>query len=63
MEEKYCREHSGCIVEIENLKKSDVAQWACLDYIKNRMNIILGGVILSLIALLGNILFRLIGKI
>ena len=58
MGEKLCQEHSGCIAEIANLKESDKQQWVCINYIKNRINIILGGVVLSLIALVGNLLIK-----
>jgi len=55
---EHCQEHSGCIAEIENLKTSNKEQWVCINYIKNRMNMILGGVALSLIALVGNIIIK-----
>ena len=59
MKKEHCQDHSGCVAEIENLKASDKEQWVCINYIKNRINMILGGVVLSLIALVGNFLIKL----
>lgn len=60
--DEVCKEHSGCIKSIEALEESDVRQWDKLDKqeqritgIFTRINIILGGIVVSCILLLVNL--------
>lgn len=57
-----CHEHSGCLADIRNLKESDDDQWAAIkdlqemrDKLFGRVNIILGGLVVSIVLLLVNI--------
>jgi hypothetical protein len=52
----HCFDHSGCLADIENLKKSDRDQWDSMtlmrekvDGITVRLNVILGTLVVSLI--------------
>ena len=50
-----CKEHSGCMARIQNLEHSNEHHQKCIEQIKSRMNQILGGVLISCIALIGNL--------
>ena len=60
-----CTEHSGCMEAIRNLKHSDSKQWEELEEVRSRMdsimtrlNVILGGIVVALIMLLLNVVFK-----
>lgn len=65
MNEEVCHEHSGCLTSINNLKCDNIKQWKAIedmdkrmDNIFSRLNIILGGIIVSIIMLLADVLVR-----
>ena len=65
MNDNICQEHSGCLSDIEHLKDDSKVQWdfmRALDYridgIMNRLNIILGGIVVACILLAINTLLR-----
>ena len=43
----YCDEHSKCDNRISRLEKDSLAQWEKLDNITTKLNLILGGIIIS----------------
>ena len=53
-----CKEHTGCLCDIQNLKISDDRQWEAIDAIRNRLNLVLGGVCVSCVLLVVNILIQ-----
>lgn len=60
-----CREHSGCLADIVNLKRNNTAQWEKLDAMDSRINsiftrinIILGGVAIACIMLAINLIIK-----
>lgn len=64
-----CEEHSGCIERIRNLESQDREQWDKMDKIEdkidqkfnafsNRLNVILGGIVVACIMLAVNIVFK-----
>jgi hypothetical protein len=53
-----CKEHTGCLADIKNLKDSDDRQWETIDAIRNRLNLVLGGVCVSCVLLVVNILIQ-----
>lgn len=60
-----CHEHSGCTKDIENLKCDNKKQWSKLGELDERMdnimktlNTILGGIVVSIILILIEILIR-----
>ena len=62
-----CLEHSGCISDIENLKTENASQWdelmiqrAKMDSIMTRINLVLGGIIVSLILLVLNLAIKIV---
>lgn len=62
-----CVRHSGFEEAIDNLKSSDSMQWrefdevrSRIDNIMTRLNFILGGIIVSIIMLLINVLFKIV---
>jgi cell division protein FtsL len=65
----HCDEHSGCIERIGHLEKQDKEQWDKMAKIEdkfdskfnsifNRINVILGGVVVACIMLAINIVFK-----
>ena len=68
MTDDTCKDHTGCLRDIVNLEKENVAQWAnirCLEIkyqgIMTKLNTILGGVAVACILLSINILMTKIG--
>lgn len=68
----HCDEHSGCLERIGYLEKQDREQWDKMEKIEdkvdakigsifNRINVILGGVVVACIMLAVNILLKAIG--
>ena len=62
-----CPEHSGFCEAIENLKISDSKQWEeikegrnRMDNIMTKLNAILGGIVVAIIMLLVNIVFKIV---
>ena len=62
-----CPKHSGFCEAIENLKKSDTKQWEEIKEGRNRMdnimiklNAILGGIVVAILMLLANIVFKIV---
>lgn len=62
-DKELCGEHTGCLKDINNLEKSDSRQWKeinenrnRLDMVMSRLNTILGGVVVSLIVLVLNLI-------
>lgn len=53
-----CRDHSGCVADIEHLQESDKQQWECLHSISARINVVLGGVAVSCIMLAINLIIK-----
>ena len=60
-----CKEHSGCMTDIANIKLSDANQWTAIDKISDRIdsfstriNITLGGVDVSCLLLAANLYFK-----
>ena len=58
-----CKAHSGCISDIEHLKDDNEIQWkefhkmsTRIDKIFNRINLILGGIVVSCVMLVINLL-------
>jgi len=58
---EHCQEHSGLVKDIEHLKSENDTQWEEIDkmrkradYILTRINIVLGGVVVSLILMVIN---------
>ena len=58
-----CKAHSGCIADIEHLQGDNEKQWKELtkmnnrvDKIFNRINLILGGIVVSCVMLVINLL-------
>lgn len=45
--EDNCKEHSGCITNIESLLLSDKDQWKAINHVRTKLNMILGAVIVS----------------
>ena len=58
MVEETCKEHSGCLADIDHLKKSDEKQWECIDDIKRKMTYGLGFIIATLVSVLVNIFIK-----
>jgi len=61
----FCLEHSGCVKSIKHLEKANVEQWDHMEKqgdrintIFMRINIILGGITVSCILLLVNLLLK-----
>ena len=64
-----CEDHSGCIRDIEHLQLSDRDQWESIgknrdriDSILSRMNLVLGGVVVSCIMLVINLILTFDGN-
>lgn len=55
-EAETCAQHSGCLADIATLKKSDEQQWGSIKSIESKANAILGGVCVSCILLVINLL-------
>jgi len=62
-----CTEHSGLCEAIENLKSSDTKQWQeikegrdRMDSIMTKLNAILGGIVVAIVMLLVNIVFKIV---
>jgi hypothetical protein len=53
-----CKDHSGCMADIQNLKDTQHDQWENINQIKNRINVILGGVCASCILLVVDMILR-----
>jgi len=53
--EKLCSEHSGIKTKINQLCKSDDSQWKEINSMKNRMIVILTGIILTLTGVVVNL--------
>lgn len=60
--DEVCHEHSGCLSDIANLKKSDSSQWEELRIMRDkvgnimtRLNIVLGGIIVAIIIAMINL--------
>jgi hypothetical protein len=56
-----CIQHSGCVADIRTLQESQKTQWDAIESIKNKVNMILGGVCVSCILLVINILITKVG--
>jgi len=57
MECKDCTEHTGIIARIVSLEKQTEHQQECLEQMKGRLNQILGAVLVSVIGVLGQVLY------
>ena len=62
-----CTEHSGLTKAIENLELSDTKQWEeikegrnRMDSIMTKLNAILGGIVVAIVMLLINIVFKIV---
>ena len=55
MDGRKCAEHSGCMARIDNLEKDNEAMAKKVDKIFNRINLILGGIVVSCIMLAINL--------
>ena len=62
-----CSEHSGCMEALDNLKTNDNKQWeeiekgrSRMDDIFTKLNAILGGIIVAIVMLLINIVFKIV---
>jgi len=44
---KYCDEHKDCVGRISRLERDTQCQWSKMDKIATKLNIILGGIIIS----------------
>jgi len=55
-EAEICNQHSGCVADITTLKESDKQQWSAIKSIENKANAILGGVCVSCVLLLINLM-------
>jgi hypothetical protein len=60
-----CHDHTGCLRDIANLGKEAESQWEAIakvnsriDTMMNRLNVILGGVVVACILLAINILMK-----
>lgn len=67
MTRETCHDHSGCIRDLDNLKSDNLSQWAeinimrtRMDNIMTRINAILGGVVVSAVLLLADIILKLV---
>ena len=65
MMEGTCKDHSGCIADIEHLENENKDQWEKInaiskrvDDIMTRLNVILGGVSVACVLLVINILIK-----
>lgn len=47
MPTEFCKDHSDCLSRINRLEKNDSVQWKKLDAISTKLNLIIGGIILS----------------
>ena len=55
MHDSTCKEHSGCMARIENIEKDSELMAKKVDKIFNRINLILGGIVVSCIMLVINL--------
>ncbi len=62
MVDELCNHHSGCVSDIAHLKEAEKELWKEVDRMRNVMNSIFGGVIVSLILLLVNIVLTVSGN-
>lgn len=67
MNHETCLKHTGVVADIEHLKNSLIDQQARIteldnriDMIMTRLNVILGGMVVSVIALLLNLIVRIV---
>jgi hypothetical protein len=51
-----CKDHSGCLSDIKTLKESDRDQWDAINSMKARIDVVLGGVAMSCILLVINLI-------
>lgn len=65
MDEQVCHAHSGIVTSIKNLEHSDSKQWRELESMREkidgimlRLNIILGGIVVAVISLLLDMMFK-----
>lgn len=65
--DNFCSEHSGCLEAIGNLKLNDAKQWEAIekgelrmDSIMTKLNAILGGIVVAIVMLLINIVFKIV---
>ena len=56
MDGRKCAEHSGCMARIDNLEKDSEAMGKRMDKIFNRINLILGGIVVSCVMLVINLM-------
>ena len=56
-----CRGHSGVMADIEHLQGSDKEQWNSIDGIHKMQNRIFGGIIITLMVVIGNLILQLTG--
>jgi len=47
MEKDFCIDHSDCTGRIKRLEKEQINQWKKLDDIATKLNLVLGGIIIS----------------
>ena len=57
-----CKDCSGLKANISNLQASDKAQWMKIDSMINKINVILGGVIVSMLGIAAMLLMELAKK-
>ena len=55
VENNICKEHSGCMARIEHLEGESESMSNRVDKIFNRINLILGGIVVSFVMLVINL--------
>lgn len=59
MSDTICKEHSGCLSDIDHLQRSDTEQWIAIKEMKSQHTQILTATILTLVGMLANLVFML----